>query len=66
METVLWILGIAAAVGAGLALLGGGKKEDVTAGAVGGAFFASGCLIQLLFYGLMAFAGLWLVAKIFF
>jgi len=66
METILWILGVAAVIGAGIVFLGGGKKEDVAAGAVGGAFFAGSCLIQVIFYGLMAFAGLWLIGKIFF
>ena len=66
MGTVLTIIAVAAVIGALLGFLGGGgKSEDAVAGATVGAIWASGCMFQLLIYGLMALAGLWIVKVIF-
>lgn len=67
MGTVLAIIAVVAVIGALIGFLGsGGKTEDAAAGAATGAMMASGCIFQLLLYGLMALAGLWLIKVIFF
>jgi hypothetical protein len=67
MGTVLTIIAVVAVIGALIGFFGsGGKSEDAAAGAAVGAMWAGGCMFQLLIYGLMALAGLWIVKVIFF
>lgn len=66
METIFWILVSAAAIGAFIAYFSGNKsKEDAAEGAVAGAMFAGSCLFQLLIYGIVIVAALWLFRKVF-
>jgi hypothetical protein len=66
METIFWILVSAAAIGAFITYFGGNKsKEDAAEGAVAGAMFAGSCLFQLLIYGIVIVAALWLFRKVF-
>ena len=66
METIFWILVFAAIVGAMIAYFSGNQsKNDAAEGAVAGAMFAGSCLFQLLIYGIVIVAALWLFKKVF-
>lgn len=66
MEIVLWIIGIAAAIGALIGFFGsGGEGESAAGGAAAGTAVALGCLWQVLIYGGMALLGIWLIGAIF-
>lgn len=67
METVFTIIAVIAVIGGLIGYFGGGRKVgDAAAGAGASAMMAGGCLFELLIYGAMALAGLWLVKVIFF
>lgn len=65
MGTILTIIAIVAVIGAIIGFLVGGKKEDAAAGAVAGAFGATGCIFQLIIWAIPVAIGLWLLSLIF-
>lgn len=58
MGTLLIIVGVFAAIGAILALLGGGEKDEAAAGALLGAAGSMGCMLQLMIMALPVLIGL--------
>jgi len=64
MKTVLLIIGIGALIGFSLALASGEKPKDAAGAAIGGAFMAGGCLLQLLIPAVLLIAGLALLRLI--
>jgi uncharacterized membrane protein YuzA (DUF378 family) len=71
MIVIYIILGVAAVFGIiAYASSNSGNPKDRAAeaagAAAGGAMMAGGCLFQLIIAGLVALAGIWLIAKIFF
>lgn len=62
METVLWILGIGALIGAIFSLAG---KENPVEGAMMGGLMAGSCLVQLLAPIIFLLIGLFLFRSIF-
>lgn len=71
MKTIIILIAIVAAI-FGIAAFAMSEKEntkekvkEAANAAAGGALYAGSCLLELLILGAMAFAGLWLLAKIF-
>ena len=72
MKTVLFIIAVVAVIFGIIAYIGSRESDpkerakEAAAGAAGGAVMAGSCLLQIIVSGLIALAGIWLIAKIFF
>ena len=67
MSTIIAIIAVFAVIGGIIGFLSSGGDPKETAGsAAGGALSAIGCLVQLVIYGIMALAGIWIIRMIFF
>jgi hypothetical protein len=62
---LLKILLIAAIIGGSMAFVFGNRtKEDAATGAAGGVLVALSFIIQLIFFGIMSIAGIWMVSHV--